>query len=89
MKMRQLFDRGNTGNKMHGLSDFSDPFSINSVESMHIHVHPKTGRFRASLEFENKNTSASQSFSGTSWDHLMNQIEKFVECLNEKGKNDD
>jgi hypothetical protein len=63
-------------------SNFNDPFSVEKIESMHIHVYPNRGRFSASIDFKNKNTEATQNFNTTNWDSLMLEMEQFVNALN-------
>jgi hypothetical protein len=75
-----FFNRTHSDEKTF-LSDFSDPFAVKNIESVHIHIYPKRGSFRASVEFEMKNTKGSQAIEADSYDGLIKKIEEFTKDL--------
>ena len=74
------------GNPFSSPTNLKDPFSKSNVSEFHIHGYPprregEEWRVRATLEFENGDTSGTQSFRGASLEETLKKMDVFIKNL--------
>lgn len=71
--------------KSRFLSEFTDPFSIESISAVHIHVlkgfSSETMSFSASVEFRKGQTEGKQNIKALDFPTLIKKVESFVKEL--------